>query len=112
MKTAYKIQSKTRLPDGTPEFLRYDTSHLPFDEVRKFHLHHLKVRTHTDKELMRYVKAHGPDSLEIIRIDKLPEKKKPVDQLLDEKRELGLQAWDKLNPEQKQKKARPKRKKS
>jgi len=75
MKTYYKFQSKKKLPGGKPEFVKYDSTSIPFDDVRKFHLYYLRLKKHPDPEIMDYVNRNGLDSLEIVKVNKIPEEK-------------------------------------
>jgi len=74
-KIYYKFQSKKKLPGGKPEFVKFDSTQIPFDDVRKFHLYYMRLKKHPDPEIMDYIKRNGSDSLEITKVNKIPEEK-------------------------------------
>jgi hypothetical protein len=75
-KVGYRIQSKIMGPDGKPDFVKYGTSE-NIEYTVKWHMFHLKHRTHPDPQLMRYTLSRGADVLEII-IDPLDTPTEPV----------------------------------
>jgi hypothetical protein len=64
-KVSYRIQSRILGPDGKTDFVKYGTSE-NIEYTIKWHMFHLKHRTHPDPQLMRYTASRGADVLEFI----------------------------------------------
>lgn len=61
----YRIVSKLKRSDGTPDFVKYGTT-ANIEETIKFHQFHLSLRTHPDPQLMNYSDRHGWNCFEYI----------------------------------------------
>ena len=64
-KVAYRIQSKILNSEGKPDFVKFGTSE-NIEQTIKYHIFHLRHRTHPDPQLMRYTCSRGVDVLEFI----------------------------------------------
>ena len=64
-KISYRIQSKIMGADGKPDFVKFGVTD-NIEQTIKFHIFHLKHRTHPDPQLMRYTCSRGVDVLEFI----------------------------------------------
>lgn len=61
----YRIESKIKKADGTPDFVKYGTT-ANIENTIKFHQFHLSMRTHPDPQLLNYAERHGWNCFEYI----------------------------------------------
>jgi hypothetical protein len=61
----YRIQSKLKRADGTPDFVMFGTT-ANIEQTIKFHQFHLSLRTHPNPQLMNYSDRHGWNCFEYI----------------------------------------------
>ena len=61
----YRIESKLKKADGTPDFVKYGTT-ADISETIKWHQFHLSLRIHPDPQLMNYSERHGWNCFEYI----------------------------------------------
>lgn len=64
-KISYRIQSKIKKSDGTPDFVMYGVTS-DIQQTIKYHQSHLVWRIHPDPNLMAYSGRHGADCFEYI----------------------------------------------
>jgi len=62
---AYRIESKLKRSDGTPDFvMKGSTANI--EDTIKFHQYHLAMRNHPNPQLMTYSDRHGSNCFEYI----------------------------------------------
>jgi hypothetical protein len=62
---SYRIESKTKRADGTPDFVKFGTT-ANIDYTIKYHQFHLANRMHPDPAMMSYSDRHGWNCFEYI----------------------------------------------